>query len=261
MQKTLMIGTTAVPALGLGTYKLTAKDGEKAIEQALHIGYRHIDTAAFYHNEEETGNAVRNSGIGRDDIFITTKVWPTNFTKALFIPGVEESLKKLKVDAVDLLLLHWPAPDDDTNKLAASLLNKCLELQYAKHVGVSNFTLPQLQLASQYAPVFCNQLEYNPYQNLDEILQFTEKNNLLLTAYSPLARGAVLQEPIIKSLAAKYNKTGSQVVLRWLLQQHNVAAIPKASNEKHSIENMEVFNFELSDEDMQKIFSLQKPKA
>jgi len=257
MQKTLIIGSTPVPALGLGTYKLGGKDGEKAIEYGLSIGYRHIDTAEFYGNETEVGNAMQNSGIKRENIFITTKVWPSNFTKNNFIPCVEESLRKLKVGFVDLLLLHWPA-DDDTNKLAADQLNKCHALQYTKQVGVSNFSLQQLQDAQKIAPLFCNQLEYNPYKNMQTVLQYMQAQNMLFTAYSPLARGAVLKEPVITALAEKYNKTGSQIVLRWLLQQANVAAIPKASTEKHSVENMQVFDFVLSEADMAAIFALQK---
>ncbi len=257
MQKALIIGSTSVPALGLGTYKLTGREGEKAIEYGLSVGYRHIDTAEFYENEAEVGNAIHNSSIKRDDVFVTTKVWPSNFTKSNFIPCVEESLRKLKTGYVDLLLLHWPA-DDEANKLAAELLNKCHQLCYAKQVGVSNFSLQQLQDVQKLAPVFCNQLEYNPYKNLQHMLQYIQAHNMLFTAYSPLARGAVLKEPVIIALAEKYKKTGSQIVLRWLLQQGNVAAIPKASTEKHSIENMQVFDFELSEADMAAIFTLQK---
>jgi diketogulonate reductase-like aldo/keto reductase len=258
MQKSIIIGNARIPALGFGTYKLTGREGEKAIEQALAFGYRHIDTAGFYANETEVGNAVRNSGINRDDIFITTKVWPSNFTGELFVPSVEESLRKLRVDTVDLLLLHWPA-DDETNKLATGLLNECFNKQYARLVGVSNFSLPQLQDAQGLAPVCCNQVEYNPYKNLAGMLQYLQTGNLLLTAYMPLARGLVLKDPVIQALSKKYNKTGSQVVLRWLLQQDNVAAIPKASSEKHCLENLQVFGFELEQADMQMIFGLQKP--
>jgi len=258
MQKIVQCGNIQIPALGFGTYKLTGSEGEKAIEQALDIGYRHIDTAAFYGNEQEVGNALQNSGLAREDVFVTTKVWPTNFTKNQFVPSVEESLRKLKVDAVDLLLLHWPA-EDETNKLAANLLLECYEKQYAKNVGVSNFSLAQFKNAQQLAPVICNQVEYNPHKNIGELLTYLQQQNLLLTAYSPLARGAVLNEPVIQHLATKYAKTGSQIVLRSLLQQQNVAAIPKASSPKHCLENMQVFDFELTDEDMQQVFTLKKP--
>jgi 2,5-diketo-D-gluconate reductase B len=256
-QKILTIHNTAIPALGLGTYKLEGKEGEKEIERSLRLGYRHIDTAEFYENETEVGNAVKNCGISRSEIFITTKVWPSDFSRKRFIPCVEESLRKLRVDTIDLLLLHWPA-DDDTNKLAVELLNECLHKQYSKLVGVSNFSLQQLKQAQQNAPVCCNQVEYSPYHNNNGLLQYAQQQELFVTAYSPLARGAVLQEPVIKELAEKYQKSGAQIVLRWLLQQHNVAAIPKAGSEKHSLQNLQVFDFELSDDDMHQVFNLAR---
>ncbi|HVX52149.1 MAG TPA: aldo/keto reductase [Chitinophagaceae bacterium] len=254
-QKILSIHNTPVPALGLGTYKLTGKQGQADIERALLLGYRHLDTAEFYGNETEVGNAVKNSGIARDEIFITTKVWPSNFSRKQFIPCVQDSLRKLKTGAVDLLLLHWPA-NDDTNKLACELLNECLYKQYTKLVGVSNFSVTQLKQAQNIAPVCCNQVEYSPYNNNSSLLQYMQQQGMLLTAYSPLARGAALNEDVIQQLAARHRKTASQIVLRWLLQQDNVAAIPKAGSERHSIENLSIFDFMLSGDDMQLIFSL-----
>ena len=254
-QKILSIGKVQVPALGLGTYGLMGKDGERAIEHALSIGYRHIDTAGFYGNEDVVGNAIRNSGIPRHEIFITTKVWPSGFSRKRFIPAVQASLKKLKVDSIDLLLLHWPA-DAETNKLATGLLNECLDLQYTMLAGVSNFSLSQLKEAQKQMPVFCNQVEYSPYKNNSGLLQYMQQQNMLLTAYSPLARGKVLREPVIQNLAKKHQKMPSQIVLRWLMQQDNVAAIPKAGSQKHSLENLDIFGFELSDEGMRDVFGL-----
>ena len=258
MQKIIHCGNLKIPALGLGTYKLIGKAGEQAIAEAIGLGYRHIDTAAFYDNEAEVGTAIKNAGIAKAEIFLTTKVWPSSFAKKLFVPGVQDSLRKLKVDAVDLLLLHWPA-DEETNKLALGLLLECYEKQYAKHVGVSNFSLAQCEAALQLAPISCNQVEYNPHKCLPDLAGYLQQQDIVLTAYSPLARGAVLNEPVIQQLAAQYNRTGSQIALRWLLQQNNVAAIPKASTGKHCMENMQVFDFELADEDMLQIFRLCKP--
>jgi len=254
-QKLLDIQKVTIPALGLGTYKLTGKEGAREIQRALLLGYRHIDTAEMYGNEGDVGDAIKASGINRNNIFITTKVWPSNFSKNKFIPCVEESLRKLKIDTLDLLLLHWPA-DDDTNKLAAGFLNDCLYKQYTKLVGVSNFSLTQLMQAQKIAPVCCNQVEYSPYNNNKQLLQYMQQQGLMLTAYSPLARGEVLREPIIKKLAAKYQRSGAQIVLRWLLQQDKVAAIPKAGTEKHSLQNLQVFDFDLSENDMQQVFAL-----
>jgi len=256
-QKILSINNVQVPALGLGTYLLTGREGEKAIEQALHLGYRHIDTAEMYGNEQEVGNAIKHSGVPRHEIFITTKVWPANFSKNKFMPCVEASVKYLQAGAVDLLLLHWPA-DEETNRLAVDLLSECLHKQYAKQVGVSNFSLAQLKQAQKQAPIFCNQVEYSPYNNNKALLQYMQQQNMILTAYSPLARGQVLKEDIIQKLAAKHYKTASQVVLRWLLQQDAVAAIPKAGSEKHSVQNLQIFDFELSEDDMKQVFGLAK---
>ncbi len=256
-QKLLDIQKVTVPALGLGTYKLTGKEGAREIQRALLLGYRHIDTAEMYGNEGDVGNAIKASGINRNDIFITTKVWPSNFSKNKFIPCVEESLRKLQIDTIDLLLLHWPA-DSDTNKLAADLLNECVHKKYAKLVGVSNFSLAQLKLVQKMAPVCCNQVEYSPYNNNKQLLQYMQQQGLMLTAYSPLARGEVLKEAIIKKLAEKHQRSGAQIVLRWLLEQNNVAAIPKAGSEKHSLQNLQVFDFELSENDMQQVFALAR---
>jgi len=258
MQKIIHCGHVKIPALGLGTYKLTGREGEQSIADAIGLGYRHIDTAAFYDNEAEVGTAIKNAGIAKAEVFVTTKVWPSSFTKKQFVPGVQDSLRKLKIDVVDLLLLHWPA-DEETNKLAVGLLHECYQKQYAKHIGVSNFSQAQCEAALQQAPISCNQVEYNPHKNLAGLASYLQQQNMVLTAYSPLARGAVLEEPVIQQLAAKYNRTGSQIVLRWLVQQKNVAAIPKASTAKHCVENMQVFDFELAEEDLQQIFRLCKP--
>jgi len=255
MQEYITIGKEKVPAPGLGTYQLTGKEGEKSISFAISIGYRHIDTAQFYRNEEVVGNTVKNSGIARKDFFITTKIWPTDFTKKNFVPAVEQSLKKLKSDYVDLLLLHWPA-DEAANALGTDLLLECHEKGYARLIGVSNFTIAQLEKARKKAPVFCNQIEYHPYINQHEMVKYTQKHELLLTAYTPLARGKVNTDPTLIALGKKYGKTATQIALKWFLQQKNVCPIPKGGNEKHLIENMQVFDFEISKEDMQTIFNL-----
>lgn len=244
-----------VPAIGLGTYQLNGKEGGNSISTAIRIGYRHLDTAQFYRNEEIVGNAVRDSGKERKDFFITTKIWPTNFTKSKFIPAIEQSLRELNAEYIDLLLLHWPA-DDNANDVACDLLNDCLHKGYSRLVGVSNFGMHQLQRAQTIMPVFCNQVEYNPFVNQKEMVDYIHENGLLLTAYTPLARGRVNQYSTIIKLAEKYGKSPSQVVLRWFLQQKNVCPIPKAGSEKHLKENLDVFDFQLSEEDMKTIFEI-----
>lgn len=247
-----------IPALGFGTYAITGKTCIQATETALRLGYRHLDTAEFYKNEAEVGKGMHNSGLDRKEIFLTTKVWPTNITKNKFIPAVEESLRQLNQDYVDLLLIHWPADHEDTNRAAVDLLAECLHKQYARLIGVSNFSIPQLQQAQKQAPIVCNQVEYHPYYSQEEMLTYVQENDLFLTAYSPLGQGNMMNDVVLKNMAAEYGKTVSQIVLRWLIQQPQVSAIPKASSEKHQLENLQIFDFELSNEDMEKISDLKR---
>ncbi|HTB32705.1 MAG TPA: aldo/keto reductase [Bacteroidia bacterium] len=253
--KLIQIGKEQVPAIGLGTYQLTGKEGELAISNAIRIGYRHLDTAQFYRNEEIVGNAVRKSGKERKEFFITTKIWPSDFTKRNFIPKVEQSLRELNVGYIDLLLLHWPG-NDSSNDLACELLNDCIHKGYTRLVGVSNFSMAQLKRAQSLMPVFCNQVEYNPYTNQHEMVEYGSENNLLITAYTPLARGKVNKDATLISIGEKYGKSPAQIALRWFLQQKNVSPIPKAGNEKHLKENMDIEDFQLTEEDMNAIFNL-----
>ena len=255
MSNYITIGKEKVPVLGLGTYQLQGREGEKSISTAISAGYRHIDTAQFYQNENVVGNAVAKSGIDRKEFFITTKVWPSDFTKSRFLPAVERSLGELEMEYVDLLLLHWPS-DQASNERGLEYLYKCHEKGYSRLMGVSNFNLQQLKNAERKVPVFCNQLEYHPYINQQEILQYMQQKDLLLTAYTPLARGNVNNDAILIEMAEKYHKSPAQVTLRWLIQQKNVSPIPKAGSEKHLKENMELFDFEITQEDMQLIFNL-----
>lgn len=245
----------AIPKVGLGTYKLTGREGVQSIEDALHIGYRHIDTAQLYENEEEVGKAVRQSGIDRAELFITTKIWPSDFRRLL--PAVENSLRKLKMEQVDLLLLHWPS-DDEANKAGLEALNGVLHKQYARTTGVSNFTLGQLETALALAPVCCNQVEYHPFISQQKMMDRLKANDMVLTAYRPLAMGKVANDPVLQDIAASHNKTPGQIALRWLVQQGNVAVIPKASSAGRRRENRDIFGFELTSVDMERIFALNR---
>ncbi|WP_158828022.1 aldo/keto reductase [Mucilaginibacter lacusdianchii] len=247
-----------IPALGFGTYQLRDKACVESTERALRVGYRHLDTAEFYHNEAEVGKAMRNSQLDRKEIFLTTKVWPTNITKAKFMPSVEESLRQLNQDYVDLLLIHWPADDENVNRAAVDLLAECLHKQYARLIGVSNFSITQLEQALKQAPIVCNQVEYHPYYSQTDMLDYVNAHEMFVTAYSPLGQGNVVTDNTLKDIAANYNKSVSQVVLRWLLQQPNVSVIPKAASEKHQRENLDIFDFELNAEDMEQIFALSE---
>jgi 2,5-diketo-D-gluconate reductase B len=246
-----------VPSLGLGTYRLTGEECTRAVERALALGYRHIDTAQMYGNEAEVGRGIQNSGLDREEIFLVTKVWPSDFSRERVLGKTRESLKKLGTDRVDLLLMHWPSegvPLEET-------LGAMTELQEegsVGHLGVSNFPPRMVEEAQRHAAVFCNQVEYHPYKAQDQLLEQAREMDYLLTAYQPLARGAVLDDGTLKQIGEVHGKGPAQVALRWLVQQEKVAAIPKAASEEHLEGNFDVFDFELSDEEMKRIFELAR---
>jgi diketogulonate reductase-like aldo/keto reductase len=251
-----------IPALGFGTWKLSGSDAAKSVAMALDVGYRHIDTAQIYDNESEVGEGIKNSGVARGDIFLTTKVWMDRVGQGALQKSVDESLRKLKTDYVDLLLIHWPNEDVPfTEQMAA--LAEVQKSGKTKMIGVSNFTVAQLKNVVETigAPVVTDQVEYHPFLNQKPVLDYLRAHDMFLTAYSPLARGAVGSDAAIKEIALKYGKTAGQITLRWLIQQGNVCAIPKAGSEKHIRENFMIFDFRLEDTDMQKINQLANPSG
>ena len=255
VRKDVSIKGVSVPALGLGTWDLRGEDCVVGVQHALTVGYRHVDTAQGYDNEAEVGRGLKASGIARDEIFVTTKVKPENFARDKVLSSTHESLKKLDADYVDLLLLHWPNPDVDLEETYSALL-ELHDAGLAKHLGVSNFPPALVEEAMEYGPVFCNQVEYHPYLSQDKLLAQAERADYLLTAYSPLAQGKVLDDAVLKAIGVRHDKSVAQVVLRWLLQQDHVAAIPKAATEEHREANFDVFDFELSDDEMEAVFDL-----
>ena len=247
-----------VPKLGFGTWKLQGESCQKAVLKALEVGYRHIDTAQIYENEEDVGQALQESKIDRGEIFLTTKVWKDHLDFRDVLLSVSQSLQKLQTDYVDLLLIHWPNSQfclEDT----LSAFKELVDTGKVLHVGVSNFPPKELNQAYKiYSKIICNQVEYHPLLNQGTLLKSVSKNKMFLTAYSPLARGEILKNTTLKSIAKKYNKTIPQITLRWLLDQKNVIPIPKAKNLKHIKSNFEVFDFSLEPEDQKKIDQLTK---
>jgi 2,5-diketo-D-gluconate reductase B len=249
----LIKNSIKVPVIGFGTYKLTGKEGQQAMEQALSTGYRHIDTAEYYQNEKEVGQAVKNSGISREDIFITTKIWPDNFNK---LPDIAtHNLKRLNMDYVDLLLLHWPSTERENMK-ALDKLSEALSKGYTRSIGISNFSIPQMIKAKSKSDIICNQLEFNPFSVKNKELEFAKENGMFITAYSPLARGRVANNKTLKTIGEKYGKTASQAALRWLLELEDIVIIPKATDPSRIKENFELFDFRLDAEDHALIRSL-----
>ena len=245
-----------VPSLGLGTWRLSGQECVKAVEHALALGYRHIDTAQMYTNEGEVGRGIRNSGVGREEIFLVTKVSTSNFSREKVIRSTRESLKKLQTEYVDLLLMHWPNPSVPLGETLGAM-TVLQEEGSVKHVGVSNFPPSMVEDAARYATVFCNQVEYHPYTAQDELLEQAKEMDYLLTAYSPVAKGKVRNDVTLREIGEAYGKTPAQVALRWLVQQEKVAAIPKAASEDHLKSNLDIFDFELSDEELERVLTLR----
>lgn len=244
-----------IPELGFGTYQLI-EGCEKIVDLALSSGYTHIDTAQFYKNEDQVGAAIKNSSVAREDIWLTTKVWPSNLSKANFIPSVEESLKNLKSDYVDLLLIHWPNNDVALEESLDGLI-KSKELGYAKEIGVSNYNSDWVEKTIAYgAPIITNQVEYHPMLDQSKLKSTLDKNNIALTAYCPLGQGKIVSSEVAKDIGAKYNKSAAQVCLRWHIQQANVITIPKTKTPSRVEENMAVFDFELNQSEMEAISGL-----
>ena len=246
-----------VPSLGLGTFRLTGNACERAVERALGMGYRHVDTAQMYGNEAEVGRGIEDAGVERAEIFLTTKVWPSDFAHDRVISKTRESLKKLRTDYVDLLLMHWP-PDGVPLGETLGAMRELQDEGGVLRIGVSNFSPSLLGEANEHAEIFCNQVQYHPYRGQDALLAQARELDYLLTAYTPLSRGGVQDDPTLREIGEAHGKTATQVALRWLVQQEKVSAIPKATSEEHLEENLDVFDFELSEEEMDRIFSLSR---
>lgn len=244
-----------MPWVGFGTFKV--ENGQRTIDsvkEALKAGYRHIDTAAIYKNEEGVGIAIKESGVKREDIFLTSKVWNDDQGYDSTLRAFEESLKKLQTDYLDLYLIHWPKP---LNKETWKAMEKLYEDGRIKAIGVSNFKVHHLEdlLSSAKVVPVVNQVEFHPRFPQKEVREFCIKHNIQLEAWGPLMQGKIFEIPLMKELAEKYNKTISQIALRWDLQM-GVVTIPKSITPDRIKENAGLFDFELSKEDMDKIDSL-----
>ena len=248
-----------IPAIGLGTWTLRGEVATRQVAAAIAAGYRHIDTAAAYENEAAVGEGLRASGIARDQIFVTTKVWPSDLAEGDLQRSVETSLGRLGLGFVDLALIHWPPK---TVPLAESIraLNDVRERGLARHIGISNFTVALIEEAVALSdnPLACNQVEYHPYLKQDKVLAACRRHGLALIAYCPLGRGSeLLVEPAVVEAARHRGKTAAQVVLRWLLQQEGVGAVPRSSRPERLGENLAVCDFTLEPDEMKAIAALQ----
>jgi 2,5-diketo-D-gluconate reductase B len=241
-----------VPRVGIGTWQVAGPDATEAVADALDTGYRHVDTARMYGNEREVGEGLAASGVPREDVWLTTKVWHDDATAAGVRSSAEGSLRDLRTDYVDLLLLHWPNPDVPIGETIGAL-SALRDEGKARQIGVSNFPTALVEEALRHGPVFCNQVEYHPYLAQPELLAQAREHDLLLTAYSPFAHGRLLGDPVLREIGAAHGKSPGQVALRWLLDQPQVVAVPKASSHDRRAENLDVFDFELSDDERDEI--------
>ncbi len=253
----ILANGTVMPMLGFGTFKIP--DGEVVIQSvmtALELGYRHIDTAAVYKNERGVGLAMRRSGIAREEIFLTSKVWNNDQGYDTTLKAFEKSIHCLGVDYLDLYLIHWPKP---LNKETWRAMEHLYKEKRIRAIGVSNFHIHHLEdlLTECEIKPMVNQIEFHPRLMQRPLLDFCNKHQIQYEAWSPLMQGKIFNIPLMQELAAKYHRTVSQIVLRWDIQM-GVITIPKSTNAERIQENMDIFDFEISDEDMQAICSLDE---
>lgn len=248
-----------MPKLGLGTWPMLGEECTRAVEQALALGYRHIDTAAAYNNEDAVGQALVNSPTPREQIHVTTKVWWDQLHPDAMRHSMERSLKALRSDYVDLFMIHWPTTDWDLPKTIETLVS-FKEQGLARNIGVANFPLPLLRKVVEElgAPLSAIQVEYHVLLGQNALLDYARQHDLALTAYTPLARNKVSDIPVIQQIAAKHGVLPTQVALKWLLDQPNVAAIPKASSEANQLANLAALQVQLDGDDRALIAGLSK---
>ena len=247
-----------IPLVGLGTWDLRGKVCARVVEQALRLGYRHIDTAEMYDNEREVGEGLRASGVRRGDVFVTTKIWPSHFAPRELERAARDCLVRLRLSEVDLLLLHWPNPQVP---LAETLVALCKIKRdgLARHIGVSNFTVALLDEATQLAtePLVCDQVECHPYLDQSKVIAACAAHGMAVVAYSPIARGSIRKDAVLSRIGKAHGKTAAQICLRYLVQQ-NIVVIPRTSKLDRLTENAAIFDFSLSQMEMGAIAALAR---
>jgi len=259
--QTILAHGAAIPALGFGVFRMSEREVERVVPAALEAGFRHFDTAQIYGNEAALGRALQTAGARREDLFLTTKVWVENYSPQKFAASVDESLDKLKVDRVDLLLLHWPGAEVTIAEQIA-MLNAVQAAGKTRFIGVSNQSIAQLResIALSKAPIVTNQIEAHPYLDQRGMAQAAKAPGVALTAYYGMADGAVPRDPVLQEIGAKYGKSAAQVALRWLVQQGFVA-LSKTARPERVAENIDIFDFLLSGEDLAAIGRLARPNG
>jgi 2,5-diketo-D-gluconate reductase B len=248
-----------IPPLGFGTWLIKGRDCTEGVEDALSLGYRHVDTARAYENEAEVGEGLARSGVPRDEVWLTTKLWRAGLRRDEVREQLEGSLRALATDHVDLLLIHWPNDDvplDETLGAMAELRDE----GKVRHLGVSNFPVRLLREAAGIEPIYTNQVEYHANLGQDKLLGACRELGVIVTAYSPFAHGELLRDPVLTEIAEAHGATPAQVALRWLLDQPDVVTVPKASSHENRKANLGALDLELTDEDRRRIDELPKDR-
>lgn len=247
-----------IPRLGFGVYKIPpGEKTQKSVKWALEAGYRHIDTAKYYENERDVGKAIRESKVPREEVFVTTKLYNDDHGYESALSAFEKSFQKLNLEYIDLYLIHWPL--ENLRNESWKALQKIYKEGKCKAIGVSNYTIRHLKELLEFAEVIptINQVEFNPYLYQKELLEFCSSHEIQLEAYSPLTRARKLDHPKLVKVAKKYNKTPAQMLIRWSLQ-HDLVVIPKSEHKERIYENADIFDFEISPEDMKKLDSFDE---
>jgi diketogulonate reductase-like aldo/keto reductase len=247
-----------IPAVGLGTWQLRGRSCARLVEQALRLGYRHIDTAQMYENERDVGEGLRASGVPRDEVFVVTKIWPTFHAPPELERAAKDRLRQLRLTEVDLLLLHWPNKQIPLSETIPALCRMKQE-GLARHVGVSNYTVALIEEAMRHTtePLVCNQIECHPFLDQSKVIAAARKHGMAIVAYSPIARGATRNDPVLARIGEAHGKSPAQVSLRWLVQQ-DIAAIPRTSRVERLAENLAIFDFQLTEAEMADISALSQ---
>jgi 2,5-diketo-D-gluconate reductase B len=251
-----------IPVLGFGTYGMSEADLRRMIPAALREGFRHIDTAQIYGNENAVGEGWTASGIARPKVFITTKVWVANYVQDRFELSVNESLRRLRSDYIDLLLLHWPNPEVPLES-QIERLNALVDRGKVRYIGVSNYNTAMLRSAVRLShhPLIAHQFEYHPFLNQRTVIDATRAMGMTATAYCPMAVGRVLKEPVLIEIARNHQRSVAQIVLRWVIQQPGMIALSRTGNPARLAENLAVFDFELQPHEMMRISALARPQS
>ncbi len=259
MEAIRLVSGHTIPVLGLGTWALRGRQCKVVVKKAIDLGYTHIDTAWMYENQRAIGEALQEIGAARDELFITSKIHQTHLKYNEVLSQCEECLEQLQTDYVDLLLIHHPGDGTVPMEETLSAFKEIYDARKAASIGISNFSIDQVDRARAVSqvPISTNQVEYHAHHGREDLLQHCHKHQIILTAHRPLAVGRIVSDPTLKTIGEKHGKTAAQVALRWLLQK-GLIVIPKASSDSHLRENLALFDWELTPEEMQDINGLSK---